>query len=248
MSEHSIRRIEFLKHLAGASKYLEVGVNQGATFNNLYFREKVAVDPTFRFNTVEFEAEGIEFHHKTSDNFFAGLNTDQRFDIVFLDGLHTYEQTFRDFINSLQFCHSKSFILIDDTLPSDVFSAMRSAQFCQASRRQAFPHVKEISTAWHGDTYKVLNFIKMFSSRHDYATITDNGNPQTLVWNKAITSTCPMAPPFKRYTDTRLLRFVMEDLSRYDYAWAMDNFSDIFQTTTEDKLFEYLLNALTLRD
>jgi hypothetical protein len=53
----------------------------------------------------------------TSDEFFATLRPSKRYDVAFIDGLHTFEQTYRDVINT--FAHLRSgVILIDDTVPS----------------------------------------------------------------------------------------------------------------------------------
>ena len=51
----------------------------------------------------------------TSDKFF--LNNKKFFDIIFLDGLHTYEQTIKDIVNSLKFLNNNGVILVHDCLP-----------------------------------------------------------------------------------------------------------------------------------
>jgi len=42
----------------------------------------------------------------TSDEFFSTLRPSKRYDVAFIDGLHTFEQTYRDVINT--FAHLRS--------------------------------------------------------------------------------------------------------------------------------------------
>lgn len=240
MSAHSIRRITFLKKLIQGTRYLEIGVNKGGTFHHLEFEEKVAVDPKFQFKKESYACPGVQFCETRSDDFFLNTSTAMRFDIIFLDGLHTYEQTFTDFLHAVQLSHERTFILIDDTYPSDTYSSMRSDEFCIQSRKKAFPHAEEVSLSWHGDTYKAIFLLKLFASKFDYATIIDRGNPQTLVWSKALTARNSHNQPYKTYADQRLLRNVLENFSSVDYEWTMNNLSDIFQVAQENALFDYL--------
>jgi hypothetical protein len=153
MQPHSIRRINQLQSLNKATRYLEVGVNKGETFFNVNFQEKVAVDPLFRFDVADHQGEGVLFIDKVSDKFFADAQSHRQFDIIFLDGLHTYDQTYRDFTHSLLCSHPKTFILIDDTFPADSISAMRSQKFSRSSRKKAFPQLDNLPGWWHGDTF-----------------------------------------------------------------------------------------------
>src|ERR1700722_10471821 len=92
---YSVRRINRIaKHIAARS-YLEVGVARGLTFNQLAFERKVAVDPAFRFDVADYKKEGVEFCQETSDRFFSRQDVLRKFDLIFLDGLHTFQQTFR---------------------------------------------------------------------------------------------------------------------------------------------------------
>ena len=51
----------------------------------------------------------------TSDEFFK--NNKEKFDLIFLDGLHTYHQTIKDINNSLRNLNSNGIIIIHDCLP-----------------------------------------------------------------------------------------------------------------------------------
>ena len=74
------------------------------------------------------------YHPITSDQYRMPLLGDERpFDLIFLDGLHTYSQTLRDFRASQALAHSRTVWLIDDTVPSDPIAADPDLQRVQAA-------------------------------------------------------------------------------------------------------------------
>lgn len=175
---HSVRRIGRIAQHMGARSYLEIGVCRGQTFHHVQFDRKVAVDPRFRFEVGDFQRDGVEFHAVCSDAYFTTKAGSQKFDIVFLDGLHTFQQTFRDFCNSLACAHERTIWLIDDVLPVDIYSAWPVESEAIACRKKSGVE----SSAWHGDVYKVVFAIHDFFPMFSYVTIIGSGNPQTLVW------------------------------------------------------------------
>ena len=94
--------INFLLSTFGRSTtYLEIGVrNPEDNYNHVQSIVKYSVDPG-----VEFENNPVDFPY-TSDTFFKKLEDHEilpektKFDVIFLDGLHTAEQVNRDIINS----------------------------------------------------------------------------------------------------------------------------------------------------
>ncbi len=174
----SIRRINKIAKHIRARSYLEIGVNLGLTFNGLDFERKVAVDPNFRFDTAEYRREGVEFHPMTSDRYFTEHGFSQMFDIIFLDGLHTFQQTLRDFCNSLSCAHDHTVWLIDDVYPTDVYSAWPNQAEAVNFRKEAGGN----SPAWHGDVFKVMFAIHDFFPMFTYVTLGAGENIQALVW------------------------------------------------------------------
>jgi Glycosyltransferase 61 len=175
---HSVRRINQIARHVGARSYLEIGVFRGKTFNALDFERKVAVDPKFQFDVADYQREGVEFHHLHSDQYFIRHGLSQTFDIIFLDGLHTFQQTLRDFCNSLACAHDRTVWLIDDVLPVDVFSAWPNQTEAVAFRKRAGGD----GWAWHGDVYKVVFAIHDYFPMYSYVTLGGRGNPQAIVW------------------------------------------------------------------
>lgn len=84
--------------------YLEIGCASNSLFDSLPIKEKTGVDPLYGGNV-----------RKTSDEFYA-LNKDN-FDVIFIDGLHTYDQIVKDINNSLKVVNENGWIAIHDLLP-----------------------------------------------------------------------------------------------------------------------------------
>jgi len=178
VSNWSVRRIHQIASITGASTYLEVGVFGGDTFIPVALRYKDAVDPAFRFDATGLSTDEVRYFQMSSDAFFASSLPRPKYDIIFLDGLHTFAQTFRDFIATLPLAHAKTVWLLDDTVPSDPWSALPDMRISYETRgRAGIP-----GNPWHGDVYKVVYAIHDFCPNLNYATITDGGNPQTLIW------------------------------------------------------------------
>lgn len=87
-------------------RYLEIGCASNALFDSVYAQSKVGVDPNAGGNV-----------RKTSDEFFE--DNHEIFDVIFIDGLHSYEQARRDLLNSKKFLAPGGFIAFHDMLPLD---------------------------------------------------------------------------------------------------------------------------------
>jgi hypothetical protein len=107
--------------------YLEIGCANNDLFDSVIAKHKVGVDP---------QQGGT--HRLTSNEFFA-RNGGARYDVVFIDGLHTYEQTRQDVINALRCVGKNSWIALHDMFPRDWLEE----------------HVPRISGGWNGDVWKV---------------------------------------------------------------------------------------------
>lgn len=173
----SARRINAIAKLNSAQHYLEIGVNEGQTFVDVEIEHKDAVDPDFKFDISKHASDKVRFFETTSDAFFTS-DKPKQYDVIMIDGLHTFEQTFRDLLCSLRFAHAKTVWLIDDTVPSDVFSAIPKQGVCYKERQQAGLG----GWQWHGDVFKMVPAIHDFLPTLDYATLIGSGNPQTMAW------------------------------------------------------------------
>lgn len=161
-----------------AKSYLEVGVFSGATFLSVDIERKVAVDPNFRFEVGPHEKPNVSFHRVPSDEWFSTASGIS-FDIIFLDGLHEFGQTFRDFCASQAFAQPGTVWIIDDTVPNDIFSALPTQREAIRLRREAGGE----GGHWHGDVYKVVFAIADFFPSFNFCTVQED-NPQTFVWHE----------------------------------------------------------------
>jgi hypothetical protein len=84
--------------------YLEIGCAANDLYDSVPVPNKVGVDPQNGGNV-----------RKTSDDFFRANQA--YFDVVFIDGLHTYDQLRRDIINSIRFLKPGGWIAFHDMLP-----------------------------------------------------------------------------------------------------------------------------------
>jgi hypothetical protein len=213
---YSARRINYLAKAVKATNYLEIGVETGSTFLHVDCRKKTGVDPAFLFDWESHNGiNGVDLLQTTSDSFFQGLEPSTSYDLVFIDGLHTFEQTYRDIIHAMRHAHRGTIFLIDDTVPCDVFSTCRDQQEC-LSLRSTYHGTGDIR--WHGDTYKILPLLSVFNSDYEVATIIDNGNPQTLLWRASI-------DPALSQLRTMQAMWAIQNLAAADYLWFLDNIS-----------------------
>jgi hypothetical protein len=177
-SNWSPRRINTLAKGLHASRYLEVGVEYGYTAENIRVRDRVGVDPAPMFD-VEKLPRGFSFFAVESDAYFASLAPDVTFDLAFLDGLHTFEQTKADLFNVLRHVPN-GVILVDDTVPSDEIAALPTQEESLARRRVAGSDTFD----WMGDVWKLVVYIDRCLPQLDFRTIVGSGNVQTLVWRR----------------------------------------------------------------
>lgn len=163
-------------------EYLEVGVSKGTTFHAVTAARKVAVDKRFKFDTKQAAAEhaGAAYHEMTSDAYFgAAIGRDELFDVVYVDGLHTFEQTLRDFLNALEHLKPRGTIVIDDVYPISYAASMPDAAASKRLRAQ----LGIDKPAWMGDVYRLVWFIQTFCQSLDYLGVAEN-HGQLVVWRR----------------------------------------------------------------
>lgn len=186
LAHRPIRRWDVIQALLNRfdhPRYIEVGVSTGSTFHRLDAAHKVAVDPKFRFDWEQEQRDrgpATEYHQVTSDEYFGSIVTDEnQFDVIYLDGLHTFEQTLRDLTNALAHLAPRGVIVIDDVRPPSYHASLAS----QANYHKLRVHVNDTRLAWMGDVYKVVWMIDTFFQSLQYRTISNN-HGQAVIWRE----------------------------------------------------------------
>jgi hypothetical protein len=152
-----------------ARTYLEIGVWQGVSFMPVRIRRKIAVDPKFGItrksrlkwlllNPANWTAE---YHECTSDAYFARKNPTDRFDVVLIDGLHTFEQSLKDVLNALDSLNETGVIVMHDCNPSHAAAAYPALSFHDA----AVSNPPGWTYVWNGDVWKTVCYLR--SQRDD---------------------------------------------------------------------------------
>lgn len=119
--------IDYLIKKNNYLNYLEIGCDDDQLFSKVKIKNKIGVDPVSGGNV-----------RKNSDDFF--LENKDKFDLVFIDGLHIYEQVKKDIINSLKCLNENGIILVHDCMPDSL-------------SKQAVPRYK---MKWNGDVWKAI--------------------------------------------------------------------------------------------
>ena len=125
--------------------YLEIGVRKPSDcFNKIDVDTKVAVDPKFAAtpkgkNTIAFEVTSDAFFETWAEHGtgFAG------FDIIFIDGLHVYEQVDKDIVNSLNALNEGGCIVLHDCNPAEEWHQRPLEEYAG-------------SGTWNGTTWKAF--------------------------------------------------------------------------------------------
>jgi len=126
--------------------YLEIGCDKNQIFSQITLNKKIGVDPYSGGNV-----------RKTSDDFFK--ENVEKFDLIFIDGLHVYEQVKKDIINSINFLNKKGVILVHDCLPDTI-------------GKQAVPRYK---MQWNGDVWKAIVDLRQRNDLEIHTCFVDQG-------------------------------------------------------------------------
>ncbi|WP_207462030.1 class I SAM-dependent methyltransferase [Azospirillum sp. SYSU D00513] len=164
-------------------RYLEVGLWKAETFREVIAHLKVGIDPNFRFSRADVEKPGVILEEVKSDDYFFGeRHKDLCFDVVFLDGLHTFEQTLRDFNNALVKLDRNGVIIIDDVLPSSYLASISDPGLVSKIRSPDNPF-NDNSSAWMGDVYRLVYFIETFYPMIEFALVKET-QAQLVCWRR----------------------------------------------------------------
>jgi len=125
--------------------YLEIGVHRGKCFDRINIENKTGVDPD------EFSRATV---FMTSDDFFKQLDKEERYDIIFLDGMHKSPQLLIDIFNSLKHLEEGGTIICHDISP----------------RSEKYQEVPRTQRGWNGNIWR--DFVMLRILREDLEAFT----------------------------------------------------------------------------
>ena len=144
-----MNRVELINALIkkhNYKRYLEIGVDTGGCFEQIMCETKEGVDPGHDDGISDHGGDN-NFVYKnityktTSDDFFKNYAPSlEKYDIIFIDGLHHSDQVDKDIQNSLQYLNEKGSIILHDCNPLTEDSQI----------------VPRIQNYWHGDVWKSI--------------------------------------------------------------------------------------------
>lgn len=179
-------------------RYLEIGIRRGDNLSRVHAPRKVGVDPVPR--TAELRRHlkphlrHMTIHARTSDDFFA--TNQEQFDVIFIDGLHLYEQVIKDISNAFNCLTPNGFIMMHDCLPETPENATREYH----------------EGAWNGDVWKAIHQVQRDYPQIAHAVV-DCDWGLGLLWRKD-----PSAFPVDIPLDQSIMDMGFEDYSEHRAA------------------------------
>lgn len=204
--------------------YLEIGTQFGLTLEAIKIDKKTGVDPNPRHSLKKIP-KNISIYKGTSNDFFITLSKNKLYDLIFIDGLHTFQQVYRDFINAVNHLSLNGLIVIDDVIPVDAYSASCDQEWAITQRNQT----NNNSKAWQGDVFKMIQMINVEMPDFELDTVIYPDNPKSII----------------RFRNQKvLLEFDDELYEKYNKLDFMDVFSDYYKVSKDFK-FEFGWNLKT---
>lgn len=133
--------------------YLEIGVANGVSYNLVECDNKDGCDPYTDNSTFDFiPSEQTDFvsYRMTSDEMYERMPDDKKYDLIFVDGLHSELQSKKDLINSLKHINKNGLVVMHDALP----------------RTKATAQEERIMDEWYGCVYKSIYDLNKIGGRY----------------------------------------------------------------------------------
>jgi len=130
----------------GFETYLEIGVrNRTENFDLIKSTIKEGVDP-MPITPVNYKV--------TSNEFFKNYVGEKKYDVIFVDGLHTKEQSYIDVINSIKHLNEDGFIVMHDCNPPTEYHIRSHNEYLRRGGE------------WNGDVFEA--FIRLKTELKDW--------------------------------------------------------------------------------
>jgi hypothetical protein len=142
--------INYLIEKCGYKRYLEIGVEDGDCVGSVKCEVIHGVDPASRNATFQVE----------SDEFFNLIRDSVKYDLVFVDGLHTADQAKRDIDNALRHLNDGGCVVVHDCSPPSEWHQRSHEEAKLNGCRQ-----------WNGDVWKAVVALRSGSAELEISVV-----------------------------------------------------------------------------
>lgn len=162
--------------------YLEIGVRVPAeNFDKINAKIKESVDPN---------PMGVCTYITTSDDFFENYASDKMYDVIFVDGMHTAEQSYKDVKNAINHLNDGGFIVMHDCNPPTEYHIRSYEEYLKTGGQwngtvfRGFIQLKNELSNWSCFVIDedwgcaILTKRKIFENKHS------NYNSNNISWNE----------------------------------------------------------------
>jgi hypothetical protein len=162
---------KFLEIIPGKRRYIEIGLRKGRTFERVKARNKIGIDPDPQFN-LDWLPKGVRIFRGTSDEFFSEFPAKPTYDLIFIDGLHTFDQVARDILNCLEWVKCNGVIIVDDCWPRNSRGADPRGKIASLSSNGS----DDTDSGWWGDVWKTLPWLLSELRGHEVYLVGERGS------------------------------------------------------------------------
>lgn len=167
-----MNRVELIKQIFDKTNfktYLEIGCRTGTSFLPINAKNKIAVDPVFKI-PIQLKFKWVlknpfnllnKYFAVASDLFFSQekkyLKELGEIDVVLIDGLHTFQTSLNDVLNSLQHLNKDGIIIMHDCYPKHELAALPLKEYGSI---EAMKKIEGWRGDWNGDVWKTIVYLK----------------------------------------------------------------------------------------
>lgn len=188
--------------------FLEIAAFQSDTFDRVAAHIKVLIDESSVYeatNRIENSRKISVFPFPSAHYFYAISDEQNKFDVIYIDGLHTFEQSLRDLLNSIARLNPNGVIIIDDIIPNSYVASL--PDLALVNRLWTQMGMQDVS--WMGDVFKLVFLIQSSFQQYSYATVQETRG-QLVLW--------PGRRPASELVDRKIRR-----ISRLEYSDVIEH-------------------------
>ena len=228
--------IQQLINTIAAKTYLEIGVRNANIIHRIQAPTKIGVDPAISFSKkmmIKKRLGLLDFNmiEVESDVFFSQyankLLSPQGIDVAFVDGLHEYQQAFRDVNNCLQYLNDGGVIIMHDCNPLNYAGAYPiKKSFDELAELVKAGQIPGWNNCWNGDVWKAL--VRLRIEHNDLSIFTLD-----LDWGLGIIT---------KGSGEQIQNLSVEELNNADYYLLEERREELLNLKTLDYFKDFLAN------